>query len=210
MKGRVHQYLDGDRPLGSLSDEERKQVEQLNAVIAAATKEIRCRPVPDFAARVLAMAPPAPDPLPPGIVHKLLELLWFPVRFELKLRPVYGIALAGAAIVLALAAPLGLHSPGPEPTTGETAMLVQFRFEAPAASRVALAGSFTGWEPRVELRETTPGIWSVMVPLSPGVHDYTFVVDGTEWVPDPHAFGIDDSFGGTNSRLTLLAPSSDT
>ena len=38
------------------------------------------------------------------------------------------------------------------------------------------------------------------------VHDYAFVVDGREWVPDPYAPGIGDGFGGINSRLTLLSP----
>lgn len=44
------------------------------------------------------------------------------------------------------------------------------------------------------------------LPITPGVHDYAFVVDGERWVADPYAPGIDDGFGGRNSRLTLLAP----
>jgi hypothetical protein len=41
------------------------------------------------------------------------------------------------------------------------------------------------------------------VPLRPGVHDYAFVVDGERWVADPNAPQVDDSFGGTNSRISL-------
>ncbi len=49
-------------------------------------------------------------------------------------------------------------------------------------------------------------MWSVTVPLEPGVHDYAFVVDGEQWRPDPLAPSVDDGFGGTNSRLALLPP----
>jgi 1,4-alpha-glucan branching enzyme len=86
-------------------------------------------------------------------------------------------------------------------------MYVQFRLDAPNASSVQLVGSFTGWEPRYELHETSPGVWSVLVPLKPGVHDYGFMVDGERWVVDPKAPQVDDQFGGTNSRLSLAPPS---
>ena len=58
----------------------------------------------------------------------------------------------------------------------------------------------------MQLSETAPGVWSAMVPLDPGVHDYTFLVDGQEWVVDPNATNVEDSFGGMNSRLFLAAP----
>jgi 1,4-alpha-glucan branching enzyme len=83
---------------------------------------------------------------------------------------------------------------------------VQFRLQAPGAARVALAGSFTGWKPEYELHESEPGTWTALVPLKPGVHDYTFVVDGHEWIPDPNAPQVADDFGGRNSRLFLPAP----
>ena len=73
-------------------------------------------------------------------------------------------------------------------------------------SRVQLAGSFTNWERRYELHEMAPGLWSITVPLSLGVHDYSFLVDGEHWVPDPYASRVRDGFGGTNSRLTLMHP----
>ena len=47
---------------------------------------------------------------------------------------------------------------------------------------------------------------TITVPLTQGVHDYAFVVDGQQWVPDPYAPQINDGFGGTNSRLALLPP----
>ena len=51
-------------------------------------------------------------------------------------------------------------------------------------------------------------MWSITVPLTQGVHDYAFVVDGQQWVADPYAPQIGDGFGGTNNRLALLPPDS--
>jgi len=45
----------------------------------------------------------------------------------------------------------------------------------------------------------------VVVPLSPGVHDYSFIVDGNRWTPDPTAPARADGFGGMNSRIAVLA-----
>ena len=86
------------------------------------------------------------------------------------------------------------------------ALYVQFRLEAPNAQSVALAGSFTGWTPEYELVEGSEGVWSALVPLEPGVHDYTFIVDGEQWVIDPAAPLVDDDFGGSNNRLFLPQP----
>jgi 1,4-alpha-glucan branching enzyme len=94
---------------------------------------------------------------------------------------------------------------GPSGGAADPHVFVQFRLDA-AASRVQLAGSFTNWEPRYEMRQSASGIWTITVPLTQGVHDYAFVVDGQQWVPDPHAPQIGDGFGGTNSRLALLSP----
>ena len=142
-----------------------------------------------------------------GIVTRLLRLLWVPR--EISIRP--AIALAGAAAVLVLlAVPYVDRDPEAMATDGgraPAAVFVQFRLEA-MASRVQLAGSFTNWEPRYELREAAPGVWSITVPLTQGVHDYAFVVDGQQWVADPYAPQIGDGFGGTNNRLALLPPDS--
>jgi len=88
-------------------------------------------------------------------------------------------------------------------------VFVQFRLDAPHASAVRLAGSFTGWKPTYTLQQVTSGVWSILIPLEPGVHDYAFVVDGTEWVADPAAPKVDDGFGGINSRLSVLLPNGD-
>ncbi len=44
------------------------------------------------------------------------------------------------------------------------------------------------------------------VPVPPGVHEYSFVVNGTEWRPDPLANSqVDDGFGRTNSLVMVSA-----
>jgi 1,4-alpha-glucan branching enzyme len=83
---------------------------------------------------------------------------------------------------------------------------VQFRLEASGARHVSLAGTFTNWKPVYELHETAPGLWAITLPLPAGVHDYSFVVDGMRWIPDPYAPQIQDGFGGTSSRLALMTP----
>ncbi|AHG90698.1 glycoside hydrolase family 13 domain protein [Gemmatirosa kalamazoonensis] len=64
----------------------------------------------------------------------------------------------------------------------DTVRMVRFALEAPAASRVALVGDFTGWGARaVELRRRG-GAWAADVPLRGGRHRFGFVVDDSQWV----------------------------
>ncbi|MEX2473246.1 MAG: hypothetical protein WEA34_13745 [Gemmatimonadota bacterium] len=84
--------------------------------------------------------------------------------------------------------------------------VTRFVFVAPGASSVRMTGDFVAWDPEgvgLENQRGT-GIWTVDVPLEPGVYQYTFIVDGTEWRPDPHAVSqVDDGFGQTNSVVIV-------
>jgi 1,4-alpha-glucan branching enzyme len=122
---------------------------------------------------------------------------------------VYGLlAVAALVALLALwpAAWRPVSSPSVASANPEPRLFVQFRLQAVDASSVRLAGSFTNWQPQYELRRAAPGVWTITIPLPPGVHDYAFVVDGQRWIPDPYAQAVDDGFGGTNSRIALIAP----
>ena len=55
------------------------------------------------------------------------------------------------------------------------------------------------------VRTTGDGVWTATLTLPVGQHQYTFVVDGTQWVPDPSAPAIDDGFGRRNSVLAVTA-----
>jgi hypothetical protein len=69
----------------------------------------------------------------------------------------------------------------------DTLRIVQFMLTAPAASRVALAGDFNGWDPRgiAMTRDSRDGRWAIKRALTPGRHNYAYVVNDTQWVRDP-------------------------
>lgn len=154
----------------------------------------------------IANLEPLASPRRAGVLEHLVTLLWAPR--EISIRPAFALAGVGAVVMLLLVPYVGQRrSVTPQMAGGpaDPHVFVQFRLDA-AASRVQLAGSFTNWEPRYELRQSAAGTWTITVPLTQGVHDYAFVVDGQQWVPDPYAPQIGDGFGGTNSRLALLSP----
>lgn len=79
-------------------------------------------------------------------------------------------------------------------------------FSAPQAVSVAVVGDFNAWNPQRTkmVRENHEGRWTVRLKLAPGVHQYSFVIDGTHWVADPRAkSALDDGFGGQNSIIIV-------
>ncbi|GHV84745.1 hypothetical protein AGMMS50230_03530 [Spirochaetia bacterium] len=61
---------------------------------------------------------------------------------------------------------------GPEGT-------LNFTFYAPSGETVTVAGSFNNWDPFMyELRETSPGRYSLSLPLPPGTYQYAFFYRG--------------------------------
>jgi hypothetical protein len=211
MSDRIHQHLDGDLPPDALSAEERARAAELDALLGRAAAHLRARPAPDLVGRVMAALPqPAPAPLGrQGRWERAWRWLWSPRPVTVSFRPGYALAAAAALTLLVgrLPAPTA-DEPGPglmARAGTPPPVYVQFRLNASGAHQVELAGTFTGWKPAVPLRETSPGVWTALVPLRPGVHDYAFVVDG-RWTADPEAPQVDDSFGGTNSRISLLPP----
>lgn len=219
MNDRIHAHLDGELPEDELSFIERAHLAALEAAVDEVAGSLRAVAAPDLALRVMQRLPAVErTPSRAGRLSRALLRAgaWLGSRRTLTLtipfRP--GYALAGACAVALLAvglplSPVGVPGGGADARSAAAAappIYVQFRLEAPGASQVALAGSFTGWQPRYELRETSPGVWSALVPLVPGVHDYAFIVDGDAWLADPSAPRVRDSFGGTNSRLFLPLP----
>lgn len=102
--------------------------------------------------------------------------------------------------------------PPPTPTEGG----VIFRFNAPSAQRVQLAGNWpendwlrgqaqTGSFNIGEMKdENQDGIWERTEPLPAGRYQYKFVIDGVNWKEDPNNPNrADDGFGGFNSLLDV-------
>jgi hypothetical protein len=209
---RIHAVLDGELARDSLQPDELARLAVMEAALAEVAGALRATPVPELTQRVMRALPPEPAPRP-GPWERVQRWLWAPREFALTFRPAYalaGFATAALAGVLLLSPPSsqsGAGAAGPVAAVSPSQRVyVQFRLDVNDASRVEVAGSFTGWEPTVELHQRTPGIWTALVPLDPGVHDYTFVIDGRRWIPDPTAPQVSDDFGGTNSRLFLPAP----
>jgi hypothetical protein len=195
--------------------------EQTDANLERAIEEARAlvagRPAPDLTGSVMRRieelgVPPAAQPVSPGALSRLAERLWAPRRVELQWRPGYALIAAAAGILLIVLLPYGWRTPIAAPpslaavSNADPRLYVQFRLEAADAMDVRLAGSFTNWQPRYALHQASPGIWTITLPLSAGVHDYVFVVDGQRWIADPYAPQVDDGFGGVNSRISLVPP----
>lgn len=84
--------------------------------------------------------------------------------------------------------------------------VVEVVFTAPQAASVTIVGDFNGWDPRRTqlVRASHEGLWRARLKLAPGVYQYSFVLDGTDWVGDPLAKTVlADGFGGKNSVIIV-------
>lgn len=165
-----------------------------------------------------ARAGDAGDVGPGGQASWSRALGWLVKPIRVPVPP--AVALAAAALLAVLVWPSG----GPSPVrTGATVVhpaslttaptssarvYVELSFKAKDASSVAVAGDFTNWKPDVALQDPDgDGVWTALVPVSPGVHQYMFVVDGDRWVTDPDASRyVDDGFGHRNAVLAIAQP----
>ena len=169
---------------------------------------------PSFDGRVMAAVRAAARP---RVRTSVLPIFLRPRTFSVS--PLVGLAAAAcfagviAAGTLALLPERGATLAQPATVAaGEAApKVVQFILVAPAASSVSLVGDFNDWDAEATpLRPATAdGVWTVNVPLTPGRHHYSFVVDGSRWMPDPSApqAASDDDFGVPNSVITVAESS---
>jgi hypothetical protein len=75
--------------------------------------------------------------------------------------------------------------PRPVPAQ-ETPGILSLSYTAPPGETVTVAGSFNSWDPFMyEMKETSPGFYSLSLPLPPGTYEYVFFHRG-ERIPDPH------------------------
>lgn len=134
-------------------------------------------------------------------------VVWFLRPRPIRVSPAMGLGAAVVASLLLLALP-GERFSGAGTDTGPAAaqVVTRFVFVAPQASSVHLTGEFLEWsEEGLAMRDPRgTGVWSVDLPLEPGVYQYSFVVDGREWRPDPLAVSqVDDGFGRQNSVVIV-------
>ncbi|HZD03584.1 MAG TPA: glycogen-binding domain-containing protein, partial [Longimicrobiales bacterium] len=213
---------DGEVPLRDLSEEDRRSVRAYRRVLARALDALDEEPVPDVSTAVMERIRglDREDPVAPAgeAVRRWPEWIgwfWRPRTVSIRLRPAFAVAVAALALVLMRAdggskGPLAAAiQPGGTVVATSRAdgrVLVRFHLDAPGARSVSIVGDFTGWRSSEHLTQTAPGLWTVVVAVEPGIHEYAFVVDGDRWVQDPLAERVDDGFGGVNSRLAVLPP----
>ncbi len=193
-------------------------------VIDRATRSLRQSVEVDPAAKQRLVAALRQTP-PPRIGPVRRAWRWTARPRPVMISPLAGLAAAAVIALVALlrptserdGAPMGFaEAPVPESTvaapdavpastqgTGGT----WFRLAAPGAASVSLVGDFNDWDPgRHPLRpsEVKPGVWEVWVPLEPGRHEYSFFVDGSQWMRDPSAARAVEGDVGAPSSVILV------
>jgi hypothetical protein len=142
--------------------------------------------------------------VPPGLSAAIVSALPDTYRRAPMRR---ALAWGAAPVFAALLVAVGLLVQGRLHLKDQVALRdVEIVFSAPQAASVAIVGDFNGWSPeRTRLvRSNHEGLWRARLKLSPGVYQYSFVLDGTSWVSDPSARTVlADGFGGKNSVIIV-------
>ncbi|ABX31854.1 glycoside hydrolase family 13 domain protein [Petrotoga mobilis SJ95] len=83
---------------------------------------------------------------------------------------------------------------------------VIFEYENETADTVFLAGTFNNWSTTAWEMEYIDGVWIYVADdLQPGVYEYKYVVNGTDWYEDPESPDyVPDPYGGRNSSFELV------
>lgn len=212
MNARVQRALDGDLDRAMLDEAEQAELRESERMFDFVVRAVPVEPLPELAPAVLQRirsrqpdtvatfaAAPRLTPKRPG----MFDWLWRPRPIAVAWRPAYGL-VAAALLAFVMLANASREDQGLLP--GPSQVLTQFMLNAPDAREVSLAGDFTRWQPAYTMTRSEQGVWTVVVPLDPGIHQYSFVVDGERWVPDPAAPAVNDGFGGLNSRIAVLTP----
>lgn len=206
MNKQIHAYLDGELPVSELTVDELHVARRMERGSELLRAETDAMSLADLASPVMERISSLPNPAAAASLGWRSFIRWFasPLRISVSVRPVY--AVATALVVLAVSTQLwpDPSQAGYVPADRTQLVFVRFEIMAPEAHEVQLAGSFTDWIPAVSLQRLSNGLWTALVPLRPGVHDYSFRVDGERWIVDPAVPRVADGFGGYNSQLSLI------
>jgi hypothetical protein len=114
-----------------------------------------------------------------------------------------GATLAAMAVLTAIWLLPMRRSESPKLPQTATVSTTRFVFVGSDIRRVAITGDWIHWDPEgIPLSSPgNDGLWVADIMVPPGLHHYVFVIDGTEWRPDPNASQVDDGFGQRNSVL---------
>jgi hypothetical protein len=133
-------------------------------------------------------------PAPPVVAVPHPRPHW---RGWFKPMAVFGSGLAVAMLLLALFWKV------PEPQAPED-RLHRFVIFQPDAQQAAIAGDFTHWQALEMQPAGRHGYWEIYLPLPPGEHRYSFMMDGSRQITDPtQPTQEQDDFGGRNSIIVV-------
>lgn len=85
--------------------------------------------------------------------------------------------------------------------SGVNAGWVRLTYDDPDAVTVEVSGTFTNWEPRSMMHDGA--VWYCDVELTPGNHEYIYLVDKEQVVPPESPYSVSDGYGGQNGVLTV-------
>lgn len=203
MNRELHRFLDGEIPREALSEDLQSEAAAWQALLQDVREAGSGGAPVGLETRVLQSV--RAEASASGWVR---TMRWWTRPRPLRLPPLAG-ALAAAAVVLLL---LGRQAvvQGPEEVVAGwngQAIHVQFMLNAPDASSVAISGDFTDWS-AVGLNDSDgDGVWTARIPVKPGVHEYMFLIDGTQWITDPNAERYEeDGYGHRNAVLAVAPP----
>jgi hypothetical protein len=145
----------------------------------------------------------APVPLSAPVASRIMAAVRADAARRRRRTRQWQVLAAAAVIVAAVGGVLTVRA-RPAVSTGT---LVQFTLPIATASQVVVVGDFNHWDTRATpLTRTAGGTWRASVRLTPGAHVYSFVVDGTRWMPDPAAPTAPGSDFGSPNSLVTVAP----
>ena len=210
MRDETRDYLDGERRRAELAGAAADEADAWDRLLVTLREDVP-GPAPAWLEGSVMSAVRGASGRRPSALRRAGAWL---VRPSLRLSPLTaGLAAAALAAVLLVARREEPAEPTVEVVRSAAAaaapvVYVQFVLEAPTARTVAVAGDFNEWDARHVLEDPdADGVWTGRVPLQPGVHQYMFVIDGTEWVTDPGAERwTDDGFGNRNAVLAVAPP----
>ena len=197
----IGRYLAGELPLDALPEQDRLEEVRLLEAFDSVREEVRA-PV-GFRADVMRRIAAESTPL-----WKRLSAWWLQPQ-PVRIRPAVGALALAASLALGLVLrPDATPTVQPDGAAATSQPVTRFVLVAPEASSVHLTGDFVSWSPEgIPLEDPRgTGVWTADVTLPPGVYQYTFVVNGSEWVPDPRAVSqVADGFGQVNSVVIVSA-----
>ncbi|WP_138429566.1 hypothetical protein [Fodinibius saliphilus] len=159
-----------------------------------------------------------------GVIERIknwTEQLWEPR--PIQWRPAYSFVF-GLLVLISLSYPLlflqekrsmlsdeientqKIDSSIQQVSSGTNDVMLRFMYLDDEAQSMAVAGDFSNWEPVELSKKVINGktVWTGLVSMGRGEHNYMFIKDGEEWVTDPLApVHRDDGFGNKNAVIYI-------